>query len=524
MFSWLNLLVAFLWFTSAIVDYADFCYVWQLKEYRLDRMRDFFSTPQGKNYWLKYPLLWRSLLAIVIFLWPINDNLSVKYILIGLFLTDGWYSFYKFKKHKLLRPKFTSKALTLILVSIFLEGIIFLLNRDWTILFILIVSRFFLFSGLVFFINRFTDLLKNFYIKKATKKLTSFPNLTVIGVTGSYGKTTVKNYLNHILSKKFKTITTPERVNTDIGVAKIILKENFSDVDIFIVEMGAYKIGEIKKIYDMVKPKIGILTAINEQHLSLFGDIEKTKQAKFELLNSLPENGLAIINSDNYHCRDKVSELKSEVWTFGTDSDCQPTLEIKEVKFDLNGLKCKFKKEAMEFELEAPLVGEFNAMNLAPCVLVALKFNFKIEEIKDYFKNLSGGLRIIKYGSCDIIDDSYNSNPDGFRSALDILSRFPSERRRIIITRGVLELGEKSDEIHEKISEDISFVTDELVVITKDFAEPLKKGLIEKYRTNFLLKENPYNLLDYIKKIKDTNSVILIENRVPEIISKELSL
>ena len=123
-----------------------------------------------------------------------------------------------------------------------------------------------------------------------------------------------------------------------------------------------------------------------------------------------------------------------------------------------------------------------------------------------------------------MIDDSYNSNPDGFRSALDILNKFPSDKKRIIITRGMLELGEKSEEIHKKIAEDIQFVADELVVITKDFVESLCSPLSEKYRTNFVLKDNPTELLKYVKELRDTNCVILLENRVPTTVRQELGL
>lgn len=520
----INLFIAFLWFLSAIVDYADFCYIWQLKEYRWDRMRDFLSTEQGKYYWIRWQLLWRSLIAIIIFFWPFNDDLTIKYILIVLFAADMLRASYKLFKNELRHPKPTKKAIILVLLSAGVEGILFILTRDWTIFLLLLIIRFFILSGVIFFLNRFTDAIKTFYIKKARQKLAAYSKLVVIGVTGSYGKTTVKNYLNHILSKKLKVIATPEHTNTDIGIAKVILNKDFSDKDVFIVEMGAYRVGEIKNICDMIAPKIGILTGINEQHLSLFGSIEKTKQAKFELLQALPKDGLAVVNCDNPHCREKLDEIGAEILTFGIDSDCYPTLLIKETKANLYGLSCRGEINSQEFSFEAPVVGEYNAMNFAPCFLVALNLGLTMEEIKEGIKSITTEAKILKYGNCDVINDSYNSNPDGFRAALEILNKFPSDRKRIIITRGMLELGEKSDEIHEKIAEEIELVADELVVITKDFAAPMRKALDDKYRTNFVLKENPCELLEYVKGLKETNSVILIENRVPAILMKELGL
>ncbi|MBI5254700.1 hypothetical protein HY932_02890, partial [Candidatus Falkowbacteria bacterium] len=263
---------------------------------------------------------------------------------------------------------------------------------------------------------------------------------------------------------------------------------------------------------------------ISEQHLSLFGDIKKTQQAKYELLQSLPQDGLAVVNCDNPYCRERLGDLKCGVMTFGMDAERNPTLLIQETKSDLQGLYCKGIINGQGCEVESPVIGEHNAMNIAPCFLVALYLGMAADEIKTRVKTLTGSVKITKYGACDIINDSYNSNPDGFRAALEILNKFPSEKKRIIITRGMMELGEKSEEIHKKIAEEIEFVADELVVITKDFVESLRSPLNEKYRTNFVLKDNPKELSQYIKGLRDTNCVILLENRIPGIVMKELGI
>ncbi len=288
--------------------------------------------------------------------------------------------------------------------------------------------------------------------------------------------------------------------------------------------MGAYKIGEIKKICDMVKPKIGILTAISEQHLSLFGDIKKTQQAKYELLLSLPTDGLAVVNADNAYCRECLSQVKASVATFGIEPENNPTYLIEDIKSGLNGTTWRRMVSGNETRVESPLIGEYTVMNVAPCVLVALRMEMTIEQINAQIKTLPPNIKISESVGRTVIDDSYNSNPDGFRAALDILNKFPSDKKRIIITRGMLELGERSDEIHRQIAEDIEFVADELVVITKDFVEPLRSPLNEKYRTNFVLKDNPTELLKYVKELRDTNCVILLENRVPTTVRQELGL
>ena len=522
MFTPINYLIAILWIISAVVDYADFCYIWQLKEYRWDRFKDFVSIQQGKAYWVKYRLLWRSMLAIIIFFWPINDTLAIKYILILLFAVDLAYNVYKLFRRNLTRPDWTKKAVLIILSSMFLEGILFIITRDWTLFLVLLIVRFFILSLVVLIINQPTKMLKRMIIKQATDKIKQHPKITVIGVTGSYGKTTVKKFITHMLSSKFSVVSTPGNINTEIGVAKYILKTDFTNKDIFVVEMGAYTTGEIKLICDIVSPKIGVLTAINEQHLSLFGDIKKTQEAKYELLNSLPQDGLAITNSDNEYCRGLLPSIKARVWTFGMQPEYKPACLVKSIKSNLNGTRCEFTFRGEEYDEETPLRGDYNAMNMIPAIMVSIHLGMNKEEVSSNIKTLPQTIKIFKYGKCDVIDDSYNSNPDGFKAALDFLNKFPSERKRVVITRGMLELGEKSEEIHEQIGTEISFMADELIVISPDNKDALTKGKVEKYHLDILRRYKHEELLEYVKSLKTSDAVILLENRIPELVMQEL--
>lgn len=525
MISSINILLAFLWVCSAVVDYSDFCYLWQLKEYRIDRMRDFMSTEQGKQFWRRYVMIWRSGIAIVIFFWPINSIPMLKYFLLAIFGFELFKNIYFGTKHKLRHPVFTKKALILIFGAIFIEGFLFVLTRDWTLLFLLMILRFFTLSVLVYLFMAPTLWMKKYYIGKASKKLSRYKKLTIIGITGSYGKTSVKNFLSHILGGKHRVIKTPKNINTEIGIANFIRQYDFSDVDIFVVEMGAYKIGDIKMICDMVKPKIGILTAISEQHLSLFGNIKQTQSAKYELLRSLPSNGLAVVNIDNPYCREFIHELKCKVYTFGVDLDFSPNCLIKDVAGDKDGLSCSGELNNNPWKLVTPLVGAHNATNLAPCILVANYLGLSNELIFEQCKTIErddNTIKMYKYGNSTVIDDSYNSNFNGFCAALDILSTFSSASQRVVITRGILELGEKSDELHEKIGEEIAYVADKLIVINKDFEEPLRRGVGSKFNTEVLLIDDPEKLKAYITDLKNQNAAILFENRVPAIIHDEI--
>lgn len=522
----LNIILGALWLGSALVDYAEFCYVCQLKEYRWDRIKDFFNTEQGRNFRFSYPLFWRSIIAFVLFLWPINQIDVFEYILIVFFSSDLVYALYKKFNLRLRHPKKTKKALSIIAFSLMIEGSVILFSDDLVIILALVMVRFFLLSGVVSFFNKLTFLLKKVYIRRATFKMIGYPNLLVIGITGSFGKTTTKEYLAHILSSKYQVARTPLHVNTEIGVAKYILGTDFDGLDVFVVEMGAYRIGEIKQICDIVRPKIGVLLAINEQHLSLFGSIENTQKAKYELLLSLPANGLAIVNSDNKYCRELLNTINCEVKTFGMESEFNPSLLIEDVfKEDKDKMSLTFrgKYNNENFKINTSAIASYNITNIAPCVIIARHFGMSWESINERTRSLAlapAGVKTFLHDKCIVIDDSYNSNPAGFKAALDFLCEFPSSKKRIVVTRGMLELGDKSDELHEIVGGEVAFSADQLVIISPDYTVPLSRGVGSKYQTEIILKYQVEALFEFLESAKKKDCVILLENRLPVMVYK----
>ena len=525
MFSAINILLAILWFISALIDYSEYCYLWQLKEYRVDRLRDFFSTKVGQSYWKRYSIAWRSALALLALLWPVNSVLVLKYALIGVFTIDALRGFRAIIERRLQRPVFTIKASVVTGVSLLIESGAFLFTRDWSLIFLLLILRFFIISLVVQALWLPTNFLKRWYIYRASVILKRYPKLVVIGVTGSYGKTSVKTFLGQILGTKFRVVTTPKHVNTEIGVARFILAQPWREAEIFVVEMGAYREGEIKKIAQMVRPTIGILTAINNQHAALFGGIEKIQQAKYELLRALPKNGLAVVNSDNPYCRANLRELAARVVTFGAASEQHPTFLISSAASEEGRIIFAGVLYDQPVHFSAPLVGAHNALNLAACVLVARHCGLTESEASAALARVKmpeRTLQILAFGQSTVIDDSYNSNPDGFLAALDVLATFSPARRRVVITRGIIELGTESKVIHERLGGAIADVADELILLTPDFEESFRRGVGSGYKLEIKIKNSVADLLAYIRFLKEKNCVILLESRFPEAVYQEL--
>ena len=519
----LHLLILALWGISAFFDYLDFASILQLKEYRWDRLRDFWQSQQGQRYLRRYGLLWRTLLCTLLLFWPINHNVLIRYLLLAIFAIDAIRFGISFLKHNLRRPKITIKAVAIVAVAFLLEVGLAVYRHSWDLVFGLIIFRPIIIALVTFASNHVTQQLKNWYVYRATKKIARHSNVTVIGITGSYGKSTVKEYASHILGKKFRVLRTPGNINTDIGVALFVLRQNLAEADVLVVEMGAYKIGEINKICQMVKPKIAILTAIIEQHLILFGSIENVQQAKYELLRAIPADGLVVTNADNKYCVELLPELACKnQQTFGSDLDRQPTLLIEEAGYRNGFTTARYTYQGRDWHITAPVIGAHQVTNLAPAVIVATHLGMGPEEITVACATLPAGdhgLRIIPFGQATVIDDSYNSNPAGFSAALEVLGSFPSSQSRIVVTRGMMELGERHNEVHETVAEEIAFYADTLVVITPDAIDALQRG-VDKLNEKFHLKVQqmyePAALRNYLLGLKETNSVILLENRVPE--------
>ena len=520
----LLIIITILWLLSALADYGQFCYVWQLKEYRLDRFKDFLGTILGKKFIFSYKVIIRPVLFCLLIL----TGFKIILALIIVFSLDLLDSFIKLARGRFNRPKPTAKAFLIIASAAIIEGLILLAANKYPLILILAVSRFIIISLSVLIINLPAKLVKKYYYKQAAKKIAGYKNLIVIGVTGSYGKTTVKNFLEQTLSAKFKTIKTPKNINTELGIAKFILNTDFSQTDIFVAEMGAYKIGEIKIICDIVKPRLGILTAINEQHLPLFGNIENTQTAKFELLRSLPADGLAIVNSDNQYCREFMPGLKCQVKTFGQLAEFKPDCLIS----NISGGTAKLEfKAAPDYRIKTNIIGSHNAMNIAPVILAAghLKFTKnEIEQRAGWLKLPEATMQIVNYGSSTVIDDSYNASPESFIAALKFLADYkvsglPADKagKKIVISRGMIELGQASQKAHEKIGKLIAETADEFIIISPDSVLALKTGAggsALKITTIF----EPAKLFEYIKESRNQSNIILLEGRIPDIIKNEI--
>lgn len=322
-------------------------------------------------------------------------------------------------------------------------------------------------------------LLKKIIIARARRRLSRFPHLTVIGITGSYGKTTVKEMLAAVLSEKYHVLKTPDNVNTPLGVARLILNRLLPEHNVFIVEMGAYGIGDIRDLCLLTPPDIAVLTGINEAHLERFGSIGNTISAKMELIDFAKPNALVVLNTEDKNVRDRYQPHLNGRYLIAS-GDFVPHLH--QFRPDGSGWDLSLTShDGREFgPYHLPLLGEYAATAISLVLAVALELKLDENQIRRGFKNIKPIPHRLEpkpqAGNVLVIDDSYNGNPAGARAAIRVLSRF-SGRRKIYVTPGLVEMGNKTEEIHFELGHLLASVADLVFLIRTSAASIIKKGL-----------------------------------------------
>lgn len=393
------------------------------------------------------------------------------------------------------------------------------------ILFILSVIYFYIPYNMVLaniLVSPLEKRINRYYYNTAYKKVRSFENLKIVGITGSYGKTSTKFITAQILEEKFNVLKTPESYNTPMGISKVINNTLDDSYEAFVVEMGARRIGEIKEVAQLSNPKIGIITSIGPVHLETFKDMENIAKTKYELIEELPPEGIAIFNYDNEYVRKLADKTFKEKILYGME-DIE-NLDIFATDIEVSQFGSSFilgDKEGNKIKCTTKLLGEHNILNLLAGASVGKALGLTFEEIAKGISKVEPiphRLNIINPGTgIIIIDDAFNSNPDGARAALDVISQF-KEGNKIIVTPGMVELGEQEEKANKDFGKSIAKTCDFAILVGQNRTKPIYEGLIDAGFS----KEKIYlvNRLDeatqHIQKIAKPKDVVLFENDLPD--------
>lgn len=526
-----------LWILIIIFRSKFFLHMIQLEGYKNEEYKRWIKTsPKAypKKIKISLIILTAVLLLYIIF---IKSNILL-YIYIGLWvlLTLGTLDFKKEEPKKKL--EFTPRAKRLyissLLVNILQLLILFIIIKILfsngktsitIILYGLFIINFLQGRNMILanaIVNPIEKRINTYYYTMAQEKIKSMDDLDTVGITGSFGKTSTKFIVDTILKEKYRVLKTPESYNTPMGISKVINSKLTNDYEIFIAEMGARYIGDIKEIAKLVHPKIGVITSIGPAHLETFKNIENIMKTKYELIEELPSDGIAIFNYDNKYLRKLADKTFKEKILYGLEN--QEKLDIYATDIEVSELGSSFilkDKSGEEIKCTTKLLGKHNIYNILAGASVAKALGLTFEEIRRGIAKIEPiphRLNIINPGTgVIVIDDTFNSNPVGVKAALEVLNQF-KEGRKIIITPGMVELGDKEEESNREFGVRISTVCDYVILVGKNRTKPIYKGLKESgyNENNIIVVQNLDEATKEFQKIVRPKDIVLFENDLPD--------
>jgi UDP-N-acetylmuramoyl-tripeptide--D-alanyl-D-alanine ligase len=359
------------------------------------------------------------------------------------------------------------------------------------------------------------------FLERASARLRAIAPV-VVGVTGSFGKTSTKFAVRQLLGADV-ALATPGSFNTPLGVCRTINEQLEEDHAYFVVEMGAYQEGEIAELCRFVSPTIGVLTAIGPAHLERFGSLDAIRRAKYELIESLPSDGLAVMNVDDANVRELADTTTHvQVLRYGLDPAGNPdvTASHYEVTGDGTSMTIVFRRGDVTLPVRTRLLGRHAVGHILAGVGVAKFAGLQMHELKNAIEAMEPvehRLQLIEgEGGVTVIDDAYNSNPDGADAALEVLAAMPA-RRKVIVTPGMIELGPLQFEANERLGERAAAVADTVIVVAPVNRDALAAG-VERAggAQKLVVVDSLAEATAQLPRFVGPGDVVLFENDLPD--------
>lgn len=463
--------------------------------------------------------------AYLIVCWKAENSIPTwKFIVYYGFLAAHLWLYYP--RHKAKKPLvYTGRVIRmlithlLLLAAVVVVALILIPTRNLP--FLLIVWYVTL-PYLILLVNRMNEpvqkTINQHYIREAKKKIADMPELIVVGITGSYGKTSVKFFLTELLSCKYNVLCTPRNYNTELGVTRTIREDMQPTHEVFVCEMGARYVQDIAAICDIVKPRLGVITTIGPQHLETFGSMENIVKTKFELYDALPQNGMAFLNYDNEY----ILKHRPDKPQTGFGWSQQAQIRLLKMHSTPDGTDFTISVNGKEAEFHTDLLGYHNILDITAAIAVADYLQVPISQLARRVRKLrpvEHRLQMLpKKGRVSIIDDAYNSNPQGFCGAVDTLYSFEG-RTRVLITPGMIELGEKEYELNKEVGRYAAGKCDYIILVGKKQTQALMDGINEEsgfdhgrvWQVNTL--QEAWGILS---SLPGDELIVLLENDLPD--------
>ena len=366
--------------------------------------------------------------------------------------------------------------------------------------------------------------ISELYFQDARRILRDRPDLIRIGITGSWGKTSVKFILGTLLGERFPTLVTPASFNTPMGVTKVIRTQLEPGHRVFVAEMGARHVGDIREMCRLVQPEIGILTSVGPQHLDTFHTQERITRTKYELIDAIPARGGCFFADDDGIVTGLWERTGKEKYLAGLNQD-RDDVWAEEIRTSPEGSVFTLCHGPERIACETVLLGELNIRNIVLCAAVCLKLGMTGSEIARGIRKLKPVEHRLELkrnpGGITVLDDAFNSNIRGARQAFRVLKDFPG--KRIIVTPGMVELGDQEEALNQDFGKEMAACCDEAILVGKKRSESLKAGLLSEGfpEANIHVTGSLQEAATLLQRMARPGDTILFENDLPDNYSEE---
>jgi UDP-N-acetylmuramoyl-tripeptide--D-alanyl-D-alanine ligase len=365
--------------------------------------------------------------------------------------------------------------------------------------------------------------IQNGFKKQARIKLASMPHLKVIAITGSYGKTSIKFMIKDLLKERYSVCFTPGSFNTPMGICKVINNDLQAHHQVLILEMGARYAGNIQELCDIAQPDVSIVSNVGLAHLETFGSQEIIAKEKGTIVDNLDAGGVCVLNADDPKVINMGKE-RSEISRILVGLDTGD-IRATNITYDTNGtyFDVLFQNETQKFRTK--LLGAHNVQNLLLAIGVAQYFGIRRKTMviaAQTIEPVKHRLELKQVGDLFVIDDAFNSNPIGAKNAVEILSQFKN-RKRFIITPGMIELGKIEEEENYKFGQAIGEADlDYVILVGNERTKPIRDGVENSSRktSNIYVVDSLFAANDIVKENAEAGDVVLYENDLPDLFNE----
>lgn len=505
----------------------------QMARYQLPAYRHWLS--RNRDRILKDNVLWAFAAAMLRMYLPVllsmfikeeqtRSTLSAWLVLLlfsGLMAWIAWRDYSRPSKKPFVVTQRLRRLLTVLFLLSLLLTILMSMMRPVS------VSPYFLYALMPFLVllaamivNPYETRLNAGFFKSAKRKLREQKGLITIGITGSYGKTNVKFILRDMLSRKYKVLATPASFNTAMGISRVVNDQLKPEHQVFIAEMGATHVGDIKELVDLVRPKYGILTSIGPRHMDTFGSMENIASTKFELIQGLPKDGLAVFGSGDDYINRLYALCKHEKCRVGLEGDAGAYMRADGLSFSDRGSSFEMVcADGDVIRCRTRLLGSYNVKNILLAAALARRMGLSMEQIAEVVKELSPiehRMQLIS-GEVTVIDDTLNEDADSAFEAMRVLSQMPG--RRIVVTPGLGEQGGKEADVNFALGTVMADSADAVILVgRRAFSRSIIRGVMQSgfSRSNLHTADDMDDASEILREISEPGDTVLFESRIPE--------